>query len=144
MFQEPTRLLRLCGRLALLAAAVALWAATGAGGVRGQTADDHGDFIQTATPLALGSSVTGRIEASDDRDMFELDLTGRSGSTDVWIYTTGDLDTVAWLYNSSANLIVANDNGFIGDEWTNSHLRRVLPRGVYYIALRGQRDSATG
>ena len=144
MFQEPTRLLRLCGRLALLAAAVALWASAGAGGVRGQTADDHGDFIQTATSLALGSSVTGRIEASDDRDMFELDLTGRSGSTDVWIYTTGDLDTVAWLYNSSANLIVANDNGFIGDEWTNSHLRRVLPRGVYYIALRGQRDSATG
>ena len=94
MYQEPTRLLRLCGRLALLAAAVALWAATGVGGVRGQTADDHGDFIQTATSLALGSSVTGRIEASDDRDMFELDLTGRSGSTDVWIYTTGDLDTV--------------------------------------------------
>ena len=121
-----------------------LWAAAGAGGVRGQTADDHGDFIETATPLALGSSMAGRIDPSDDRDFFRLDLSDRSGSTDVWIYTTGDLDTVAWLYNSSANLIVANDNGFIGDQWTNSHLRRVLPRGVYYIALRGQRDSTTG
>ena len=121
-----------------------LWAAAGAGAVRGQTADDHGDFIETATPLALGSSMAGRIDPSDDRDFFRLDLSDRTGSTDVWIYTTGDLDTVAWLYNSSANLIVANDNGFIGDEWTNSHLRRVLPRGVYYIALRGQRDSTTG
>ena len=121
-----------------------LWAAAGAGAVRGQTADDHGDFIETATPLALGSSMAGRIDPSDDRDFFRLDLSDRSGSTDVWIYTTGDLDTVAWLYNSSANLIVANDNGFIGDQWTNSHLRRVLPRGVYYIALRGQRDSTTG
>ena len=121
-----------------------LWAAEGAGGVRGQTADDHGDFIETATPLVLGSSMAGRIDPSDDRDFFRLDLSDRSGSTDVWIYTTGDLDTVAWLYNSSANLIVANDNGFIGDQWTNSHLRRVLPRGVYYIALRGQRDSTTG
>ena len=137
-------MLRLCGRLALLAAAVVLWAAAGAGAIRGQTSDDHGDFIQTATPLALGSSVAGRIDPSDDRDMFELDLSDRSGSTDVWIYTTGDLDTVAWLYNSAGNLIVFNDDGFIGDEWTNSHLRRVLPRGVYYVALRGQRDSDTG
>ena len=144
LYQGRTRLLNLSGRLTLLAAAVVLWAAAGAGAVRGQTADDHGDFIETATPLALGSSMAGRIDPSDDRDFFRLDLSDRTGSTDVWIYTTGDLDTVAWLYNSSANLIVANDNGFIGDEWTNSHLRRVLPRGVYYIALRGQRDSTTG
>ena len=144
MFQEPTRLLRLCGRLALLAAAVALWAAAGAGGVRGQTADDHGNLFSTATPLALGSSVAGRIDPSDDRDVFRLDLSGRSGSTDVWIYTTGDLDTLAWLYNSAANLIVFNDDGFIGDQWTNAHLRRVLPRGVYYVSIRGQWDSATG
>ena len=88
--------------------------------------------------------MAGRIDPSDDRDVFRLDLSDRSGSTDVWIYTTGDLDTVAWLYNSAANLIVANDDGFIGDQWTNAHLRRVLPRGVYYVALRGQRDSDTG
>ena len=121
-----------------------LWVAAGAGAIRGQIADDHGDLFSTATPLPLGSSVAGRIAPSDDRDVFELDLTNRSGSTDVWIYATGELDTVVWLYNSAANLIVANDDGFIGDEWTNSHLRRVLPRGVYYIAIRGQRDSTTG
>ena len=136
-------MLRLCGRLALLAAAVTLWATAGAGGVQGQ-ADDHGDLFRTATPLPLDSSVAGRIDPSDDRDVFRLDLSDRSGSTDVWIYTTGDLDTVAWLYNSAANLIVANDDGFIGDQWTNAHLRRVLPRGVYYVALRSQRDSDTG
>ena len=121
-----------------------LWATADSGAVQGQTADDHGDLFSTATPLPLGSSVAGRIDPSDDRDMFELDLSDRSGSTDIWVYTTGDLDTVAWLYNSSGNLIVANDDGLIGDERTNSHMRRVLPRGVYYVALRGYLDSTTG
>ena len=41
---------------------------------------------------------------------------GRSGSTDVWIYATGDLDTDGWLYDHSGNLIVANGAGFIGNQ----------------------------
>ena len=117
------------------AAWVALCLALNAGGARVEAADDHGDAFSTATNLPLGSSVAGRIDPSDDQDIFRLDLSGRSGSTDVWIYTTGDLDTVGWLYDSDANRIVGNGDGSIGDRGTNFHLRRVLPRGVYYVQV---------
>ena len=122
-----------------------------AGGAWVQAADDHGDALSTATNLPLGSSVAGRIDPSDDQDVFKLDLSRRSGATDVWLYTTGDLDTVGGLYDSEGELIVVNGNGLIGDMsanfsylGTSSHLRWVLPRGIYYVAVRSQRDRTTG
>ena len=114
------------------------------GGVWGQGADDHGDTFAAATNLPLGSSVAGRIGTSDDRDVFRLDLSGRSGSTDVWVYATGDLDSVAWLYDSNATLLVFNDDGFIGSHEAGFHIRWVLPKGIYYVAVRGVRDDTTG
>ena len=131
-------------KVVLPAAYIALCLVLNTGGVWAQRADDHGDIFATATNLPLGSSVAGRIDPSDDRDVFRLDLSRASGSTDVWIYTTGDLDTVGWLYDSSANLIVANGAGLIGNQRTSFHLRWVLPGGVYYVAVRSRRDSTTG
>ena len=122
----------------LPAALVVLCLTLNAGGFRVQAADDHGDYFINATNLPLGSSVAGRIEHGKDSDIFRLDLSRRPGSTDVWVYTTGDLDTVAWLFNSAANLITANGNGFTGNRWANFHIRWVLPRGVYYVAVGGQ------
>ncbi len=52
-------------------------------GAGAQTGDDHGNFLNNATNLPLGSSVSGRINSGDDRDVFRLDLSGRSGNTDV-------------------------------------------------------------
>ena len=126
------------------AAWVALCLALNAGGARVEAADDHGDAFSTATNLPLGSSRAGRIDHSDDRDVFRLDLSGRSGSTDVWIYTSGDLDSLGWLYDSSENLLVHKDDGFIGSQRAGFHIRWVLPRGVYYLAVRGSRDETTG
>ena len=77
--------------------------------VRAQT-DDHGDFPGTATPLPLGSSKAGRIDPGDERDVFKLDLSRASGDTDVWIYTTGDLNTVGELSGSSGEMLASNDN----------------------------------
>ena len=74
-----------------------------------QTADDHGDFFGTATGLALGSSKAGRIDPGDERDVFKLDLSGASGDTDVWIYTTGDLNTVGELSGSGGEMLASND-----------------------------------
>ena len=96
-----------------MAASIILWLALGTNGVGGQTADDHGDTFATATHLPLGSSAAGRIDPDDDRDVFRLDLSGRSGSTDVWVYATGELDTVGWLYDSRADLLVVNDDSFV-------------------------------
>ena len=122
---------------------VVLCLALNGGGAWVQAADDHGDTFASATNLRLGSSVAGRIDPSDDRDVFKLDLSSRSGTTDVWLYSTGDLDTVAWLYDSSAKLLAFNDDGFIGSQRAGFHLRWVLPRGVYYVAVRGYLDPTT-
>lgn len=122
----------------------ALCLALTTGGVWGQPADDHGDTFAAATDLPLGSSIAGRTGHGDDRDVFRLDLTGRSGSTDVWVYATGELDSVAWLYDSGENLLAFNDDGFIGTQRSGFHIRWVLPRGVYYLAVRGFRDEDTG
>ena len=103
-------------KIVLPSICIALCLILNAGGVWGQAADDHGDTFATATDLPLGSSVAGRIGPGDDRDVFRLDLSRRSGSTDVWVYATGELDTVAWLYDSSENLLAFNDNGFIGSQ----------------------------
>ena len=131
-------------RVILPAVYVAVCLVLNTGGVWGQGSDDHGDTFATATDLPLGSSRAGRIGHSDDRDVFRLDLSGRSGSTDVWVYSTGQLDTVGWLYDNRANLIVANDDGFIGSQRAGFHIRWVLPRGDYYLAVRGYLDPDTG
>ena len=101
--------------------------------VRAQ-ADDHGDFPGTATELALGSSKAGRIDPGDERDVFKLDLSGASGDTDVWIYTTGDLNTVGELSGSGGEMLASNDYLTRGREY-NFHIRAVLPSGVYYVVV---------
>ena len=95
--------------------------------------DDHGGFLDTATTLALGASASGRIDPGFDWDVFKLDLYGTPGTTDVWIYTTGDLDTLGELYDSNINLIASNDDSYIAGRETSFSLRSNLPRGVYYI-----------
>ena len=78
----------------LLAVSLVLFLILNTVGVGAQTADDHGNYLNNATNLPLGSSVAGRVDPGDDVDVFKLDLSGRSGSTDVWIYTTGELGRV--------------------------------------------------
>ena len=102
--------------------------------VESQANDDHGDFFGTATELALGSSLAGRIDPGDDLDVFRLDLSSASGDTDVWIYTTGDLNTFGELSDSGGELLASNDDLTAGRE-RNFHLRAILPRGVYYVTV---------
>ena len=115
------------GRILLLAAAVLFAFVTGAGSVTAQTADDHGDDINNATNLPLGSSVAGRIDPGDDLDIFKLDLSGASGTTHVWIYTTGNLDTLGGLYDSNGNLLTSDDDTTSGSEVIDTNFR--IPYG---------------
>ena len=103
-----------------------------------------GAGAQTITPLPLGSSVAGRIDPGDEVDIYELDLSSRSGITDVWIYTTGDFDTWGELYDSSGTLIIYNDDALINPNLTNFHLRRNLAPGVYYVGVYSADDVSTG
>ena len=133
------------GRILLVVVAVLFAFVTGAGSVTAQTADGHGDSINNATNLALGSSVAGRIDPGDDRDMFKLDLSGASGTTDVWIYTTGDLDTLGELYDSNG-LLTRNDDTTSGSEVidTNFRIPWTLAPGIYYVLVWSADRMATG
>ena len=98
------------GRILLLAASLFFCFITGIGSVTAQTTDDHGNTLDDATDLPLGSSIAGRIDPGDDLDVFRLDLSGASGQTHFWIYTTGTLDTLGSLYDSNIELLTSNDD----------------------------------
>ena len=110
---------------------------------RGQTGDDHSDRLAGATPIALGDSIAGRIDPGDDQDIFLLDLRGKSGVTDVWLYTTGELDTFGGLFDVNGSRLVLSDDGNIGlpDERANFHIRWSVPAGVYYIGVFSYKDA---
>ena len=114
------------------------------GGIGGQEADDHGNAISTATNLPLGSSIEGRIDPGEDRDVFRLDLSSASGTTDVWIYTTGDLDTTGGLFDRNAKRLAVNDDSSIVDRFSNFHIRANVAPGVYYIVVVSFRNQYVG
>ncbi len=125
------------GRAFVLAAAFGFLLLASVGQVVAQTNDRHGNTFATATPLALGSSVTGHLHDAEDWDVFSIDLSGATEATDIWAYVTGDedTDTVGGLYDSDENLLVFNDDVFIRDQIRASGLRKTVPPGVYYIVL---------
>ena len=124
-------------RVIVLAAAFGFLLLASAGEVVAQTNDRHGNTFATATPLALGSSVSGHLHDAEDWDVFSIDLSDATEATDIWAYVTGDedADTVAGLYDSDENLLVFNDDAFIRDHVRTSGLRKTVPPGVYYIVL---------
>ena len=131
------------GRLLLLSVSVFLCFILSADGAGAQTTDDHGNTISDATTLPLNSSVAGRIDPGRDLDVFKLDLSGVPDTTDVWIYTTGDLDTFGSLYDSEATPLTFNDDSFITGRRLSFHLRANLSPGIYYVGIRSV-ASATG
>ena len=134
---SPISRLLVRGRLSLLLIALCLIVSAGlsAGAAAAQTADDHGDTFATATPLALGSSMAGRIDHGDDHDVFKIDLSGASGLTDVWAYATGEYDTVGGLYDSSRALLSFSDDSFLAGSLSNFSVRSSVPPGVYYVVV---------
>ena len=124
-------------RTLLLAVSLFLFLTLNAVGATAQTGDDHGNTFDSATPISLGSSIAGRIDPGDDVDIFKLDLSSRVGATDVWIYTTGELNTVGWLYDANDDL-QAYDYDLATGQDDNFHLRAILPSGVYYLEVRSE------
>ena len=127
----------------LLAVSVCFCFILSADGAGAQTADDHSDSLNTATDLPLGTPIAGRIDPAEDNDIFKLDLSDASGPTDVWIYTTGALDTFGGLFDSHGNLLVSNGNSRLPGRETAFHIRRSLPSGVYYVGV-GSYRTGTG
>ena len=86
---------------------------------------------QTITPIQVGSSVSGRIDPGDEADFYQFEV---AESTDVWVSTTGDLDTAGGLYDSNGDLLVFIDNT-PGRRTDNFHIRHRIPQGVYYAGV---------
>ena len=65
-----------------------------------------------------------------------MDLSDASEPTDVSIYTTGDLDTLGYLYDSNEDQLAYNDDAYTGDDNSlNFNLRATLPSGIYYVEV---------
>ena len=104
------------------------WSATASGTTR-----DHPDRQSAATPLTLDSSLPGRIDPVDDEDLFKIVITE---DTDLWVYTTGDLDTVGELTDSRGDVVDSNDEGRLPPAPFNFSLRAEVEAGTYYVSVR--------
>ena len=98
-----------------------------------QATNDHPNSKDGATPITLDSATTGYLDPNDDRsDFFTFTLTA---STEVWIYTTGNVDTRLTLRNSSETIIwgVDRSRSLRSDGMRNAALQAVLEADTYSL-----------
>ena len=102
---------------------------------------DHGDSTSAASSLVVGSSVQGRIGELGDEDYFTIVLTE---ATDLWVYTTGLLDTEGALLNSSGIELRGNSDGYLFPRGLNFSIRYKATAGTYYLRVAEEKDALTG
>ena len=102
-----------------------------------QTSDDHGDLPDnTATPLTLGTTVTGLISPGGDIDVFRFEIPGTA--TDVWIHTQGGIsDSVGVIYDSRGTRIASNDDSVLSTNESHFYIGANLGPGTYYVEVSG-------
>ncbi len=94
---------------------------------------DHGSTRTGATLVTLDSTVPGRIDQETDADLFKFEL---MEAADVWIYTSGRVDTKGVLQNSAGGEITSNNDSEPGYVLSFS-IRRALNMGTYYLRVTG-------
>ena len=112
------------------------WSSTSAG-----TTNDHGASTTAATAVTLGSRVPSRLGSGTDADFFRITL---AAETELWARTTGGLDTMGTLLDSSGKEIEANDNGLLPVDPLNFSIRSLLSAGTYYIRVASPDEAETG
>jgi hypothetical protein len=101
-------------------------------------ADDHGNFINTSTPLLLGSKRNGSIETALDQDMFSIVLAaGRSVTFEAVRSTSvaagGLTDPHLALFDIGGNRL-AHDGSSFGNG--NARIHYTVPAtGTYYLLV---------
>ena len=105
-----------------------------------QPADDHGDSFANATSLAVDGRQSGRINPAGESDYFRVRV---SESGTLSVYTTGDLDTRGYLYDSNERQLASNDDGGLGDG-SNFRIQREVDAGTYYVRVEAYFRDATG
>ena len=113
------------------------------------TPEDHGDNRADATSITTDARIWGAIDPTDDEDYFSFSV---SGTADFWIYTLGDLDSVAELQDSNGLYVESSalrgsaaqpDNFFL---WRKLQSGTILPDihailGVFRLKGQPKRDS---
>ena len=104
------------------------WSATGTA-----SPTDFGNTRQTSRVMSPGSVIGGRLNSRSDTDVIRVNLTT---STDLVAYTTGYLDTIGRLLNSTGDELVSNDDGELSHGRLNFLVGESLQAGTYYISVR--------
>ena len=99
---------------------------------------DIGDTRSTSRVISPDTEIGGTITSSDSTDVFRVNLTA---AAELVAYTTGDLDSIGELLDSSGDLLVYNDDGQLMHGPLNFMVGGNLQAGTYYISVtawRGQ------
>ncbi len=107
---------------------------------REATTRDHSNSRSGATVLTLGGSVRGSIDPATDSDHFRISVTG---STDLWVYTSGSDDTVGELLSSGGSLLAENDDGILLDGRLDFSIRHEVSAGTYYVKVTSHEAEET-
>ena len=86
----------------------------------------------------------GRIDPATDIDFFVFDLSDQPGPTDVWIYTTGDLDSLGGLFDSNLDLLWVNDDSRVDGRFRAFQIRAILEPDYYFVLVRSWRSLSVG
>ena len=103
--------------------------------------NDHGGTRATATALSPGSSLPSRLEPATDVDVFSITL---QAAGDLWVYATGELDTVGELLDSNGELLKSNDDGTLLDSPLGFGIRREVDSGTYYVRVSSFNERSAG
>ena len=101
------------------------------------TTDDHGNTRSDAASLSVDGSRSGQIEVGNDIDYFRVQV---SGAGELTVYTTGGLDTMGRLENSSGISLEEDDDRGSGN---NFRIARTVAAGTYYVKVESY-SSNTG
>ena len=88
--------------------------------------------------LAVGGRVSGSIDPAGESDYYRIRV---SESGTLTVYTTGNLDTVGYLYDSGESQLARNDDGGAN---TNFRIRHEVDAGTYYARVRAFSETRTG
>ncbi|MCB4759206.1 MAG: fibrobacter succinogenes major paralogous domain-containing protein, partial [Sulfurovum sp.] len=101
--------------------------------------DDHGNLMDTATPIKLNNQTSGRINKAGDVDWFKIVI---SGTGILVVETTGTTDTEGFLYDAGGREIAFNDN--ISSSDNNFQISKFVTTGTYYVKVKHHTASSTG
>ena len=103
---------------------------TSGGTTSGGTNNTSSPFPDAQT-VSVNSSQTGNINSVGESNYYRVNIGGNGGT--LRASTSGSTDTYGELLNSAGNMLVANDDGGNG---TNFSIIRSLSAGTYYVKVR--------